>query len=133
MSEKQRYRLQSQERQKRLEELSTTDDVNNLASELGHARLLAEEASSAGDLALANNLLSTIGRLSQAQEVACYRRGELLCKQVVLSLALQISAITSEEVKGRFPGWEEAMDRVRQKVITVVSEAKNPEPNESTS
>ena len=63
-------------------------------------------------------------------EATNIRRGELLQKQVVLQLALQIARIQTEAVKGRFEGWEMVMDDVRQKVLTVVSEAQNPDPTE---
>jgi hypothetical protein len=129
--ERLRYKLSDEKRQKQLETYFTnTDDPNDLDSEIAGLRLLIHESLEANDKTLMNSLTSTLGKLVQISEISKVRRGELLCKQVVLSLALQFARITSEEIAGRFPGWEQAMDRVRQKCITVVSEAKNPEHDE---
>lgn len=124
------YHLDDADRAKRLRELTDTEHPTALEGELALARLLQEEAVNAGNTNTAIALLGVIGRLSQASEVAKFRRGELLNRMAVLSIASKIVEILSANVAGRFDGWEEVIDGVKQKVLTVVYETRNPDPND---
>jgi len=124
------YRLDDETRAKRLAELTNTEHPTALEGELALARLLQEEAVNAGNTNTAIALLGVIGRLSQASEVAKFRRGELLNRMAVLTIASKIVEILSNDVAGRFDGWEEVIDGVKQKVLTVVYETRNSDPND---
>ena len=124
------YKLQDEQRLQRANELLALEEPTDLSSEIVLLRLYAEAADARGDTAEAARMVTQIGKLTQITEATNIRRGELLQKQVVLQLALQIARIQTDAVKGRFDGWETVMDDVRQKVLTVVSEAQNPDPTE---
>jgi hypothetical protein len=131
MSERLRYKLSDAKRQKQLESYYlNTSDPNDLDSEIASLRLLIHEALESGDAPLSNSLTNTLGKLVQISEVSKVRRGELLQKQIVLQLALQAARIQSEVVANKYAGWELDMDVVRQKFLTLVSEAQNPDPTE---
>ena len=111
-------------------ELCDNEAPTDLSNEIALCSAQIERATNMGDHGFAAQLMALKGKLSQITEATNIRRGELLQKQVVLQLALQIARIQTEAVKGRFEGWEMVMDDVRQKVLTVVSEAQNPDPTE---
>jgi hypothetical protein len=124
------YRLQEEKRATRLAELSALPSSTDLANELAVLRLLQEEALNNNQPSLAMQLAKTIGRLSQITEATKIRRGELLAKAVVLNLAQQVARILAERVAGRFDGWEDAIDAVKSELLTLVAEARNPEPGD---
>jgi len=122
------YRLQDEQRAKRLAELTSTDNPTGLESELAVLRLLQEEPLNSGQARAVVEISKAIGQLAHATEVAKIRRGELLAKSVVLSIAQQIAQVLTHDVANRFDGWEEVVDGVKTKVLTLVCEAQNPDP-----
>jgi hypothetical protein len=124
------YRLDDEHRAKRLRELTNTENPTSLEGEIAALRLLCEEALNAGQNRSAMELMRVIGQLSQATEVAKFRRGELLSRVAVLSVARQFVEALSNGVAGRFDGWEEVIANVNQQVLMIVNEARNPDPNE---
>jgi hypothetical protein len=124
------YRLTDEARAKRLRELAGTDNPTDLEQELALARLLAEEAANNGQTTLAKDLISLVGKLSQASEVARYRRGDMLCKAAVLQLAAQVVDMIAAQVEGKFLGWEDTLEAISKQIIVTVSEAKNSDPDE---
>ena len=123
----QRLRLTDEKRAARLLELTDDDSPTNLESEIATMRLIAEEALNEGQARLAIECAKVIGQLSSITETTSIRRGELLAKTAVLSIVQQLVTIMAESIEGRFTGWEDTMDGVRQKFITVVAEAQNPD------
>jgi hypothetical protein len=124
------YRLDDERRAKRLKELTSTENPTALDGEIAVLRLLCEEALNAGQTRPAMELMRVIGQLSQATEVAKFRRGELLSRVAVLSVAQQFVEALANGVAGRFEGWEDVIADVNQRVLRIVSQAHNPEPNE---
>ncbi len=124
------YRLQDEQRAQRLKELTNTENPTALEGEIAVLRLLCEEALNAGQGRLAMELMRVIGQLSQATEVAKYRRGELLSRVAVLSIAQNIVKFIGDEFAGKFNGWEVALDGVKERILLTVQEARNPDPNE---
>ncbi len=125
MANVQIYRLIDEQRAQRLKELSGTDNPTDLEQEIALARLLAEEAANLGQITLAKDLITTVGKLSQASEIAKYRRGDMLCKATVLQLASKIVELVATSVAGKFIGWEEELDRISQNIVGAVEDAKN--------
>jgi hypothetical protein len=123
------YKLQDAQRAERLQELTNNDNPTALESEMGAARLLHEEALNRDDPRFALECERVIGQLSHASENAKIRRGELLAKTVVLELAKQIAGILAADVAGRFDGWEEVVNNVKRKSLTLICEAQNPDPD----
>ncbi|MGA2059118.1 MAG: hypothetical protein ABSG67_01455 [Thermoguttaceae bacterium] len=124
------YRLDDEGRAKRLKELTNTENPTSLEGEIAALRLLCEEALNAGQARTAMELMRVIGQLSHATEDAKFRRGELLSRVAVLSVARQFVEALSNGVAGRFDGWEEVIANVNRRVLSIVSEARNPEANE---
>ena len=122
------YKLQDEQRQKRLQELTDNDHPTGLEMELGVLRFLQDEALNNNEPRFAVEICKAIGQLSHAAETAKIRRGELLAKSVVLGIAKKIADLLANDVAGRFDGWEDCIDGVKQKVLTLVCEAKNPDP-----
>jgi len=125
---KQIYKLQDAQRAARLQELIANEDPTGLDGELAAARMLAEAALNDGNARFALECSKVICQLSHASENAKIRRGELLAKSVVLGIARQMAEILANDVAGRFDGWEEVIGGVSKKVLTLVCEAKNPDP-----
>lgn len=123
------YRLDDEHRAKRLKELTNTENQTALEGEIAVLRLLCEEALNAGQSRSAMELMRVIGQLSQATETAKFRRGELLSRVAVLNVARQFVEALANGVAGRFDGWEEVITEVNQRVLTIVDEARNPDPN----
>lgn len=121
------YRLDDQADAKRLEELAGTPNPTDLESDLHLARLLCEKAVNQGNIGAAVALQNTIAKLSTASEQAKYRRGELLAKAAVLQLAEKMVGVLANNIAGKFLGWEDAIDRVRDDIITLTCETRNPE------
>ena len=125
------YQLQDEQLAKRYAELCENEAPTDLSEDIALCRRrLSERTITATPVSRLSCRLKT--KMIQVVEATNIRRGELLQKQVVLQLALQIARIQTEAVKGRFEGWEMVMDDVRQKVLTVVSEAQNPDPTENS-
>jgi len=123
------YRLNDEARAERLRELMGTDNPTDLEPEIALARLLAEEAANAGQLTLAKDLVSVAGKLSHTAEIAKYRRGDMLCKAAVLSLASQIVEMIAANVAGKFIGWEDTLDTISNRIVATVVDAKNDDPD----
>ena len=121
------YKLFDAARQKRMEEFAETDQPTALTAELSAARLMAEEAINAGHHTLAVALLQTVAKLGSAHTQSQLRLGELLEKAVVLNLANQLVGLVTEAVRGRFPGWEDVMEDLADKVVQIVVETDNDE------
>ena len=66
----------------------------------------------------------------EASEVAKFRRGELLSRVAVLGIARGIVEVLAHDLAGRFDGWEEVLEDVNHRLLTVVNDARNPDPNE---
>ena len=124
------YQFQDEQLAKKYAEFRERENPTELSEEIHALRAMAEIAANQGDFDTYARFTAQIGKLSQITEATNIRRGELLQKGVVLQLALETVRIQMDEIRGKFPGWEECMDRVRQKTITLVSEAKNPDPTE---
>ena len=125
------YRLTNEDDARRLEELAGTDDPTDLSSDLALARLLQEKAVNAGQIGTAVALQNTIAKLATAAEGAKVRRGELLAKDAVLTLASSVVEILARNITGRFPGWEETVDSVREEILTITCAATNVEENKN--
>jgi hypothetical protein len=121
------YRLQDSQRAQRLAELTDNDNPTGLESELAVLRLLQEEALNNHESRAAVEIAKAIGQIAHAIEVAKIRRGELLAKSVVINLAHQLAQILAVDVANRFTGWEEVVDGVKQKMLTLVCETENPD------
>jgi hypothetical protein len=119
------YKLTDSERQKRMNEFAATDEPTALAAELAAARLMAEEAMNAGHHNLAASLFGTIAKLGSAHVASQLRIGELLEKTIVLKLASQLVNLVTEAVRDRFPGWEDVMEELADKVVNIVIETDN--------
>lgn len=121
------YHLNDPKRMARLLELAGTPNPTALEGELAVARMLQEEALNLGQTAVALSLLNVIGKLAQASEIAKYRRGELLAKTAILTLAHKMVETLASNIKGRFDGWEQALENVQHEILTLVRDARNPE------
>ena len=124
------YRLDDEADAKRLQELAGTPNPTDLESDLHLARLLCEKAVNANNVGAAVALQNVIAKLSMASEQAKYRKGELLAKAAVLQLAEKMVGILAANISGKFIGWEEAIDHVRDDILTITCEARNPEIEE---
>lgn len=124
------YRLDNNDRARRLRELTDIEHPTALEGEIAVARLLFEEAVNADNNNMAIALARTIKQLSEASEVAKFRRGELLSRVAVLGIARGIVDVLAGDLAGRFEGWEDVLEGVNHKLLTVVEEARNPDPNE---
>ena len=122
------YRLTDPEDAKRLRELAGVPDPTNLETDLAMARLMFEKAYNAGQYGAATSLQKIIAQLTQASETAKYKRGDLLAKGAILSIADKFVELLSANIANQFPGWEEAVDRIKNGVVTVVADARNTEP-----
>jgi len=101
------------------------DSPERLEAELALARSLCERATNAGHHALAANLLGVIAKLSCATTAQKVRMDELLEKRVALQLGLQIVELLSTELEGKFPGWENTLTAVADKLAATIEEASN--------
>jgi hypothetical protein len=119
------YKLADAERQKRMDEFAETDQPTALTAEISAARLMLEEALNAGHHSLATALLQTLAKLGNAHTASQLRIGELLEKSAVLRLATQLVNLATETVRDRFPGWEDAMEDLADKVVQIVVETDN--------
>ena len=124
------YRLDDEQRAQRLKELTNTQSPTALEGELAVLRLLNEEALNAGHARFSMDIMRVIGQLSQATEVAKFRHGELLSRAVVLSIGQRLAQLIGDAFAGRFDGWEEVIDDVRERIPLIVLEARNPDPND---
>ncbi len=120
-----KYKLADAERQKRMDEFAQTDQPAALAAELAAARLMAEEAINAGHNTLAAGLLQTIAKLGNAHTASQLRLGELLEKAAVLELGTQLVGIISEEIAGRFDGWEIAVEAICNHLTATIQDTDN--------
>jgi hypothetical protein len=86
-----------------------------------------EETVNEGNRGCEVALLNVLAKLSHVTEATKLRRGELLTKAAVVSLARQIVETLTNRVAGKFPGWELPLDDVQREILTIFTEAKNPE------
>jgi hypothetical protein len=84
------YRLSDAKRQKLLRRFTKVSDPEDLRTELGAARLLAQEAMDQGQTALASRLLETVARCAQGQVATQRAKGELLHREVVLKIGMSL-------------------------------------------
>jgi hypothetical protein len=124
------YRLEDERRAQRLRELTNIEHPTALEGEIAVARLLFEEAVNIGNNHMAVALARTIKQLSEASEVAKFRRGELLSRVAVLGIARGIVEVLAHDLAGRFDGWEEVLEGVNHRLLTVVNDAQNPDPHD---
>ena len=125
------YRLFDAQRQERMNQFAATDEPTALAAELAAARLMAEEAMNAGHHHLAASLFATIAKLGSAHVATQLRIGDLLEKAVVLRLGKQLVDLVTDAVRDRFEGWENVMDELADKVVNIVIETDNEEPQQN--
>ena len=111
----------------RLRELAGTENPTALDGELAIARLLCEEALNEGRSDAAAHLLAVTGKLARESEVARYRRGELLAKTAIITIANKMVEALTQNIAHKFDGWEQALENVQNQVLQIVSEAKNPD------
>ncbi len=118
-------RIDDAARAKRLQEQSEVDNPTSLLPEIYVLRLLEEEMLNAGNTRAVVEIAAIIGKLSQSTEATKLRRGELLTKSVVLTLASRIAQLLANKVAGRFEGWEDLLDEVRQESQALIIDARN--------
>jgi pantothenate kinase type III len=102
--------------------------VSDLASEIALVRAMIEKSVNAGNIAQANGLLQTLGRLVAAHETARREENEVLEKAVVLAVARQLGEMVADAIQDRFDGWEDVLDHLADSWQLTIEEAKNPEP-----
>lgn len=128
MTPEMKYRLADAHRTRKLRKCTDVSDATDLTAELGAARLLASEAMELGQIPLANAILGSIAKLSQAQVARMRSRNELLEKRVVLRLGMQLVEILGRHVEGKFSDWEQVLSDVADEVTQAIAAATNEKP-----
>jgi len=125
MKDAMQYELCDQARRRRLRQCTDLRDPEDLRAELGACRLLAQEALEQGQIPLANAILVSVAKLSQAQVAAKRLRSEYLERATVTRLAMELVELLSRSVMGRFEGWESVLEQVADQVSAAVAAASN--------
>lgn len=125
MDQKMKYKCADRSRQRRLRRCTDVSDPEDLRAELGAARLLALEAMEQGNSALADRLLTGIGKLAQTQVTVKAKRNEYLEKAVVRRLLADAVDILARVVEGKFPGWEIAFEQAADEIMHNVAATTN--------
>jgi hypothetical protein len=118
-------RIKDETRAKRLAELA--EEQPTVEADLYLLKLLQEEAIEEDNPRFAMELAKVRSTLFRDVENTKIRRGELLAKTVVLSIAQRLTQILANKVAGRFEGWEEVMDEAKGEIITLICDSKNPD------
>ena len=126
-----KYLLTNQDDAARLAVLIACDNPNDLETEIGMMRLIAEKAYNAGDYGLAAGVTNTIAKLSQTSEVAKYRHGELLSRAAVIGIANKMVEALTASIRDKFAGWEQSLGEVQSELLTITCDARNEENDES--
>lgn len=120
-----KYRTADKKRQRRLRFCTNVDDPEDLKSELGAMRFLACEAVERSNIALADRLLTGIGKLAKTQVDVQRLRGEYFTRETVARVLDQCVGVLCDAVQDKFPGWEEAIDRAADEIMQTVAATKN--------
>ena len=121
------YHIDDPARMARLRELAGTPNPTALDGELALARLLQEEALNQGRAEFSAQLLTITGKLARESEIARYRRGELLAKTAIITIANKMVEALTTNIAGRFEGWEQALENVQRQMLEIITEARNPD------
>jgi hypothetical protein len=125
MGENSFYTLTDESRAKRVNELIAVPNPTALDSELAVCRVLFEEAVNANDTQTAIAFTRVIRQLAETTEAVKFRRGELLSRVAALNIVQQIVDVLAHEVEGKFAGWENVIETVNTRLLTVVARAEN--------
>jgi hypothetical protein len=118
MNDRQKYLLAKSEQQSRYDDLAEMPDT--LDADLALARTLAERAANAGSDGLASAILSVVAKLSAANVSSKIRQGELLERNIVMQMGRMLAEITTDEIRDRFEGWEDALDNITVRFDTAM-------------
>ena len=106
--------------------------AGNIEDSIFLCHALVEKAISAGNVAIANNLLVTIGKLAKEHEQAQIRQGLLLDKQTVCRAAMRVAEVFTEGFRAVLEEAEfnriinDILPRIIPAIEQVVSERKQP-------
>jgi len=117
MNHEEKYLLEDQKRQARLDAFNQSEQVSSLRQEIAMTRMLIEEAINANSPGLANNLLSTLTKLQHEHETAQLRAGELLAKEKILQLGQRMIDAVLAAFQGSCPDWEDRMQAASQRLL----------------
>ena len=121
------YKLVDEALDKRMRELIAVENPTALDSELAVCRVLFERMVNNGNLHAAIEFTKVIRQMVETTEAVKFRRGELLSRVAALNLVQQIVDVLAHEVEGKFSGWENVIEQVNTRLLTVVSNAENEE------
>lgn len=132
--EKKLYFLSQARYRARLAELSEHEEVKSLREEIALARMLIERRfdliKNDSDLIQAcspiNTMLLTVERLVKSAHSIEQNLGSLLAKPTVLRLGQEMCEIVIDELAA-IEGHEEIVDRITDRIIKKIAEAKNDE------
>lgn len=125
MSHQMKYRTADTTRQRRLRRCTNIDNPEDLKSELGAMRLLALEALEQGNAALADRLLTGIGKLAQTQVAVKAKCNEYLEKTAVRNFIVRAVNILADVVEDKFEGWEDAIDKAADLITSDLDATTN--------
>ncbi len=126
-----KYKAADQQHRRKLRGYSRVTDPTDLTSELAVGRLMLADAIEAKQTALANMVLGTLAKLSHSQLAVKRASSEFIERAELRRLGERLSKVIFTAFQGRFPGWQEAVDRVAAELTATVEEpCKVEEPHE---
>lgn len=115
------YRMADANRKRRLRRYTAVTTPEDLTAELGAARLMAADAIEAGQTALANSILLTVGRLAQSQVALKRTNREYIPRSELRHFVERWCEIITKALEGRVSGWETLVDEIAD-ALTATSE-----------
>jgi hypothetical protein len=110
----QSYLLSDERQRERLQALANSPKT--LEDERILCKFLCEQAANSGHVGLAATIAHVIAKISRIEIQNRIATGDLLDREQALALIRSIVDAVTAEIQGRFPGWEETLDRIGDRV-----------------
>ena len=117
------YKIQNEKTQKRLAEL--TEEVGN--GELALAMLLLEQSMNDPDpnQARIEKNIQLVNKIRASAQSQSFKDSELLSKPAIIKIGRLVVDVIGDEIKDKFVGWEDSIERISAKLLNIISETKN--------
>jgi len=113
----QSYLLQDERQRERLQSLA--DSPNTLEDERILCKFLCEQAANAGHVGLAATIAQIIAKISRIEIQNRIATGDLISRDQALSLMRTVADAVADEIRGKFVGWEDSLDRIGDRIMAV--------------
>jgi hypothetical protein len=117
---RQSYLLNDERQRERLQALANSP--NTLEDERVLCKYLCEQAANAGHAGLAATIAQTIAKISRIEIQNQVATGQLISRDQAIALIRMVVDAVSSEIEGLFVGWEDCLDRIGDRIGTVMQQ-----------